>query len=404
MGRIAAYTCSISIALALGCGPSALEINPICVSTRVLELDPCGVTRSGVLLLQAPEGLVVRQLHADGTLNELATLEVGQTCERGTAFEHDPATGRMWLIVSGSFDDATPGRLMQFNSTGHVEWERELVHEGRYSRGGWVFHHDGALFVSMSLEPLVPFDPNDPDDWPEPPSLLIERLDLAGELAWARMDYFTPDSPDLHFASGGVLGMTSGGLALYATPPLIDYGPSYLSVISPDDGAVVWAGDEGYDDLRVATDDEDLFLTWTHPARLDYINVGDGPPLRELEPARSLLDIRSPTGELLGHSEIEWPGWIELSSALALLGDQVATIVGIDGVPGSPVGITLHAKDGTLACKGALELGDASIWHATSIEGREQVVVFIERRLGEGEDGYGEYESALLLLGPPPQQ
>jgi hypothetical protein len=167
---------------------------------------------------------------------------------------------------------------------------------------------------------------------------------------------------------------------------------------------VIWADKEGHEGLRVATDGEDSFLAWTHPARLDHVNIGEGPPLRELEPARSLLDIRSPTGELLGHSEIEWPRWTKLSSALALLGDQVATIVGIDEAPGGRVGITLHAKDGTLECKGTLDL-DASIWHdATSIEGREQVVVSIERRIGEGEDGYGEYERALLLLGPPPPQ
>lgn len=394
MGRIAAY--SSLACLALGCGPPAIEPLPICVSTRVLELEPCSITRSGALLFQTSEGLVVRQLDEDGTLSEFATLEVAETCEQGgTSFEHDPATGRMWLIDPLGYDEDTPARLWQFDSAGHVEWERELVHEGRYSRYGSVYHHDGALFVSASLEPLVPFDPNDPDDWPESNTMLVERLDLAGELVWARMDYL--DSGGTNFASGGAFSMTSGGLAMRATPPLIDYGPSFPLVISPDDGAVIWLG-EGHDPLRMITDGEHVFLAWTLRAKLDYINIGDGPPLRELAPAVSKLDIRSPTGELLGHGEVEWPGWVELSSALALLGDQIATIVGTEG---GPVGITLHAKDGTLECKSTLELGDAYVNSATSIEGREQIVVAIERRVGEGEDGYGEYEPALLLIGPP---
>jgi hypothetical protein len=408
VGRFVAYSCSVSIAWALGCGPPTIEVNPICVSTRVLELDPCWVTHSGALLLQTPEGLVVRQLHEDGTHDELATLEVGETCEWGTAFEHDPTTGRMWLIVPGPYGEDIPGRLVQLDSTGHVEWERELVHEGRASRRGWVYHHEGALFVSMSLAPLVPFDPADPDDWPEPNMLSFERIDLAGELVWARTDYFTPESPDLHFASGGAIGMTSGGLAVLATPPLIDDGPSFPSVISPDDGAVIWAGEEGHEHLHGSTDGQDLLLTWTRAARLDWMNPGDGStPLRELEPARSLLDVRSPTGEVLGHGEVEWPGWTELSSSSAPLGDQLATIVGTrDGGndDGGRTGITLHAKDGTLECKGTLELGDVSVGYATNIEGREQVVAFIERRVGEDENGYGVYEPALLLVGPPPEQ
>jgi hypothetical protein len=401
MGRFVARSCLVSISLVVGCGPPEIEVEPICVSTRVLELNPCWVTRSGALLLQTPEGLVVRQLHEDGTLSELATLEVDGTCEWGTPFEHDPATGRMWLIVPGAFNEPPPGRLLQFDSTGHVEWERELVHEGRNSRYGWVYHHDGALFVSLSLEPLVPFDPQDPDDWPESPTLLVEQLDLAGELVWARMDYYLePDAGEPYFyASGAVLGMTSGGLAMRATPPLFDSGPSFPLVISPDDGAVLWTG-EGHEHLGVATDGENLFASWTLGSRLDFENQGNGTPRTELEPARSLLDIRSPTGELLGHGEAEWPGWGDLSSSSALLGDQIATIVGPSS--GGPSGIALHAKDGTLECKGMLELGDAKLGYATSIEGREQVVAYIARGVGEeGEYGYAEYEPALLLLGLP---
>jgi hypothetical protein len=388
MGRSSAWLAGI--ALVLGC--SERQLDPVCVTTQVVEAYPCAITPSGLML----SGGQVIQLHEDGTTSDVATLELDLEVSRGCgSFAHDPSTGRMWLIDT-NWDSELPARLHQFDATGQLEWEMELIHEGRISKyGGEVYQHEGAVYVAARLDPPDPIDPNEP--FLERDKLLIERLDHAGEVVWARADYLVPDEVDIHFASGEDMHMTDDGLALIATPPLIDYGPSYPLVVDEQDGAVLWSGADGEQGLHSIAKDDRVTLAW--PTFASYELGPDGLRGKEIAPAGSVLSVHSPTGEPRASSEVAWPGWDELYTKPAFLGDRIVTLVSTyDG----PVGVTVHTRDGVLECKQILDdLGNASIEFVVGLDGREQVAVVAELVPEDPED-LESYEYVTVLLGPLP--
>ena len=380
------------------CSSRTIEPDVVCVQARVLlelEQEPCLITPSGLTVFATGAALTLRQLELDGTLTEVMTLPVDGWCH-DFAFEHDVASGRMWVLEGHDRDTETPAQLRQFDASGQVEWARELSQGDRPVARGSLLHHQDALYVAMTLDWVIPPDPTDYENYLAP-TLVIERRDPSGELVWTRGDYPTPDGSS-NFASAGLVNLNEAGLSMVATPPLIDYGPSYPFTIDGENGDVVWSGGEGrengHDGLWMVGDDQQLYLAWTLDPRIDPTKL---PERVEIESGRSYLEVMTPTGLERAFSEVHWSDWNDTNVRLATMGEQILSLV--DGVPG--LGVAVHDKTGELACKGTLELPegvqvDQFYGRPVEIEGRDQVVVGGRRRVGDPED-YA-YESMLLLI------
>ncbi|MFO7563531.1 MAG: hypothetical protein R6X02_12870 [Enhygromyxa sp.] len=376
------------------CGKQ-IEPEPICARARILPIYPVMITPTGRVLAPGAEGWAVSQLEVDGTLTPIATLVTEEAFRTFAWLEHDPLSGRMWLLDRGYGD--TPAWLYQFDAEGQLEWKVELSDYERPVQPGALHYHDGSIYVTLSMRGVWPRDPSDPNIIHD--SLLIERRDLSGEVVWARADYQPPNTS--HELSSAVLVDVSGSaLSMVATPPLIDYGPSYPLTIDIETGEVLWSGSDGHDPLRMAVEDTRLYLARVRPTQYDPERL---PEWVALAPASSSVSVHdSSTGAQANLSTTEWdrivwryPGdWGRQNMTFGWLGAQLVSLVVADGEHG----ITVHDKDGALLCAGTLDLDFATIGRGVGIEGRSQFVVEVSVARGGADDL--ENEHGLLLIEP----
>lgn len=364
------------------CGERTIDLDRECVRVQVLEVYPDRVTRSGRTFAELSDWSI-GQIEPDGSFTTVMQLDVDlDIVDYRGAIEHDPESGRMWLLA-WSYD--APPWLFQFDASGQIEWADELSELGGVVTYGSLLHHDGALVIAVRVEV----------EWPG--TLVVERRDLAGEVVWTRGELPTPDGGNV-FASAGLIGVADGALAMIATPPLIDYGPSYPLTLDFASGEPIWSGEDGHDPLALIVDDERLVLAWTSGPRFD---VDQLPEQRvEIERASSSLQVVTPAGDALTQADVEWPkGWRVYDDdrvALARMGDRLVSLVEGTGT----VGVTVHDRDGELECQGTLADVDRLDW-AIGLDGREQALAAVAVRTGELDD-HGEHqtESRVLLLEP----
>lgn len=381
--------CLLVIAL-LSCGDRTIELDRVCVHARLLPIAPDMITRSGrTLTVWGPWR--VGQIELDGSVTTVTSLEVDlePVLHRGQ-LEHDPVSGRMWLLA---WDGDETAWLYQFDAAGQVEWADELVDfAGPVTWGGSLLYHDASILFAVTIELEGEY---------QYPSLVIERRDLAGETLWTRGDIPT-DDVGTPFASAELIGVSGDALSMIATPPLIDYGPSFPLTLDVATGTTIWSGAEGHDPLRMIVDDEQLLLAWTQGPRFDPEQLPDSKV--EIERASSSLRRTTRSGEELTQDDAEWAkgwrsGWDDDNLALAWMGARAVTLV--EG--SEQFGVTVHAKEGTRECQGTLDVEIGRLrGKAIGIEGREQWLVGVDVGVGEA-DEYGyfdEYDHNVLLLEP----
>jgi hypothetical protein len=335
-----------------------------CVSVRVLEFSSDQITRSGRTFHDLSDW-TIGQIEPDGSYTTVMQLDVDlNVVDYHGTIEHDPESGRMWLLA-WSYEDL-PGWLFQFDATGQVEWADELNDVGGTVVRGSLLHHDDALVVAMRVQAMGP------------PSLIVERRDLAGEVVWTSGELPTPDDYGL-FATAQLVGVADGAIAMVATPPLIDYGPSYPLTLDFASGIPIWTSQgDGHDPLAMAVDDQRVYLAWTSGPRFDPDQL---PEKRvEIERATSSLKAVTPDGEALVQAELEWPkGWREFEDdeiALAWMGDRLISLVG----GSSAIGVTVYDQQGELECQGKIDLDIEYLGPAIGLAGREQTVVAVALR------------------------
>lgn len=382
--------CLLVLAL-VSCGDRVIDLDRVCVRARVLPINPDMVTRSG-RTLTVWGGWSVDQIEPDGSVTTVTSLEVDlEPVFYSGHLEHDPVSGRMWLLAWGWDDE--PAWLYQFDATGQVEWADELVDfEGPVTWGGSLLYHDESIVFAVTIQPPGEYQYR---------SLVIERRDLAGETVWTRGDIPTSDE-GIPFASAELIGVSGDALSMIATPPLTDYGPSFPLTLDVATGTTIWSGAEGHDPLRMIVDDERLVLAWTEGPGFDVEQLPDQKV--EIERASSSLRRTRPSGEDSTQDDVEWPkgwrtGWDDDNLALAWMGERAVTLV--EG--SEQFGVTVHANDGTLECQGTLDVEIDSItgW-AIGIEGREQWLVNVDIGVGEPDEYgyYDEHDRRVLLLEP----
>ncbi|HVI03631.1 MAG TPA: hypothetical protein VM869_33280 [Enhygromyxa sp.] len=370
----------------LSCGERTIDpLDRECVRARILPFSPDRITRSGRTLFELSDWSI-EQIEPDGSLTTVVQLDVDlDPASYYGAIEHDPVSGRMWLLAASRND--LPAWLFQFDAAGQVEWADELSDLGGEVNGGGLLHHEGALIVTIGTE-TPPWERE----------VIVERRDLSGAVVWSRGDLPTPDD-DSVFASANPIGVVDGVLALIATPPLIDYGPSFPLTLDFATGETIWSGADGHDPIRMAVDDERLYLAHTGGPRFDSERFPS--ELIELEPATSTLEAVSPSGEVIMQDQVEWPqGWRghdDDEIALVRLGDRLISLV-----QGSEaLGVTVHDRAGELECQGKLDLDIDRVGWGITLEGRAQGLAWVTVRTGEF-DEYGEPERvhAMLLIEP----
>lgn len=380
--RVTRAGCILAITL-VSCGDRTIEPERVCVRARLLPIAPDMITRSG-RTLYGWGGWSVDQIELDGTTTTVTSLAVELSpLYRGT-LEHDPVSGRMWLLA---WADGESSWLYQFDAAGQVEWADELIDfAGPAGFGGSLLHHDDAIVLALTIEPMG-----------EVPRLVVERRDLTGAVTWTRDEIPTKDEETL-FRSASLVGVSGDALGMIATPPLIDYGPSYPLTLDFATGETIWLGDEGHDPVGMIADDEHLVLAWTTGPRFDIEQVPE--KYVEIERASSSLRRITPQGQQLTQDDVEWPkgwrgGWDDDDLALAYMGDRVVTLV-----EGSErFGVTVHAADGTLECQGIVDVEfDVAIGPGIGVVGREQWLIQVGTAVED--DEYGAYERATLLLEP----
>jgi hypothetical protein len=363
------------------CGGRTIEPESICVRARILPIDPVMVTRTGRVLEPQFDGWTVSQLEADGTLTPITTVVTTEHVFFYRArLEHDPISGRMWVLEGYDSDTDQPAALYQFAADGQLEWMVELSDYERPVDASSLHYHDGSIYVALSMEGVWPSDPSDPNIIYD--SLLLERRDLTGAVLWSRGDYAPPNTSEL-FYSAALIDVSGNALAMVATPPLIDYGPSYPLTVDIETGDVLWSGSDGHDPLRMAVGDAQLYLGWVRP------------PIDE--PTSSSLSVHaSSTGVQANLSTVEWPAidwsssWGDQYIVLGWMGTQLVSVVSSEGEHG----VTIHDEDGTLLCQGALDLEFDAIGGGVGIAGRKQFVAGV--RVGQDDSE----ESGLLLIEP----
>jgi hypothetical protein len=357
----------------VGCGRE-----PQCVDVELLALDVTHVRASGRTL---GPGWAVGQLDASGVHTPLLELQIDASYDQHD-FDHSPLDDRMWLLGWDYVDNAA--MLYQFDASGAVEWSDPLD-EHTAVRDGSVLHHEGALLVALTVETANSF-----------PRLVVERRELDGTVVWTRSEILLPDEFDpMPFARGELIGVSGSAVVLSATPPLIDYGPSYPLTLDLETGDTIAIG-EGHTNLEVAHDEERLQLSWVQSARKSL------PDLEEVEPAQTNLRVTSPSGEALASSDTKWSkswfrgAWYADDVELAWTGEQLVSLTEGD----RKLGVTLHDVDGTRTCTSTLALDDIDVltgW-AIGLEGSDASVFGVGLGVGDPEDPYEEFESRVLLV------
>lgn len=378
------------MATVASCSDRTIEPDVRCVATRIVPLDVDQITRTGRVLQFRLSGWDIGQLETDGSLTPIATFELDEPVGYASAWlEHDPETDRMWLLVGADEDLGRPTRLHQLDADGQLAWTRELTAE-RPVLGGSVLYHEDNLYLALTIDDVQPADP---EDWESyiPYELVLERHDLEGNVLWTNSSL--ADEPS-GFAFAGLIRVIGSTLAMVATPPYIDYGPSYPATVDIETGAVLWAGaEDGHDPLRVLADGESLYLAWNE--------VID----RDIPLSGSTLSVRAPSdGSELARSDVEWrpgasPGFGGANIALGWMGERLVSVVETEQlVDAVRSGVTVHEKDGTLVCQATLDAEFDSFSRGYSIDGREQFFVIVSRRIGDPDDY--DYERVLLIIEP----
>ena len=372
------------------------------------------VTRTG-LVLSKGENWRVARLESDGTLTPLVELETETFPYSAWGWlEHDPVSGRLWLLTTEfdhGLDVAVPSRLYHYDASGALEWMTEL--EG-YVRPvvGTNLHFDaaeGALYLAMSLDAGPPEEPDYP--WGVPRTLVLERRDEAGAVVWARSDY---ENSDGELSSARLVGISDGALVMIATPPLIDWGPSYPLSVDPETGASLWTDGEGSEDIRIAVSDTRAYVSTVYSARFDI----ERPDPVQLEPARSALSVHvPPTGVELAREQLEWVPlqWRPHSGhgesiAFGRMGSRVVSV--LDTAHAS--GIAVYDSEGTALCQSELDASDIAglewapglqilrVGFGVGIEGGERFVTTATLGVYE-ENEESERHHGLLIVEPPPE-
>lgn len=376
--------CLLALAL-VSCGDRTIDLDRVCVRARILPIAADMITRSG-RTLNAWDGWSVHQIETDGSLTMVTSLAIDLEPPYLGYLEHDPVSGRMWLIA---WDHDQTTWLYQFDAAGQVEWADALDDFEHPTRGGAVLYHDDSIVLAVTVQP---------EGFAQSPRLVVERRNLAGDTLWTRAEIPTQDG-DTVFASGQPIGVSNDALSMIVTPPLIDYGPSFPLTLDITTGTTIWSGADGHDPLRMIADDELLFVAWNTGPFWDFEQL---PPYPEIDPLRTSLARITPSGEISTQAEIEWPKqWrreVEDDNlALAWMGDRVVTLV--QGT--EQFGVTVHNKDGTLECQGKLDVEIVSVRAPVGIKGRAQWLAEVDVPYGEPNE-YGEYdyERRILLLEP----
>lgn len=375
------------------CGGDTVDPTPVCAKTQLVPVDPMMVTATGRVLAPLADSWAIRQLDADGSLSAVATVPSSGSPLAGFGWlEHDPLSGRMWLVES--WWDETPSVLHQLDADGEIEWTVELVDYERGATANSLHYDDGALYLALSLDQLAP-DPDDPEDPGTPGTLVVERRDLDGAVVWTRSDY-TPPNTHEWFASARLVGVSDGALSMVATPPLIDYGSSYPLTLAVGTGEVLWSGAEGHDPLRMAVSDDRLYLGWGRGrVHDDYTK----PEPAVVEPSMSTLSVHAPSTGAEARSEIlDWPAidwgasgvWDGRRITLGWMGPQLLLLV--QGRKGEH-GLAIYDEAGVLVCQGVLDREIRELGRGVGIEGRAQFVVEVG---GPSDDD----PRALLLVEP----
>ncbi len=378
------------------CGGRTNEPESICARARILPIDPFMVTPSGRVLESRASGWAVSQLEADGTLTPVTTLETSEFAVFVRAWlEHDPSSGRMWVLEGSDWLSDKPTTLYQFDADGQLEWEIPLVDYERPVDAGSLHFHEDSLYVALTMERAAPADPSEPG---APKSLVIERRDLNGAMLWSRADYGPPQTSDV-LASAVLVDVAGSALSMVVTPPLIDYGPSYPLTVDIETGDVLWSGSDGHAPLRMAVSDAQLYLGWVTPRSYDPERW---PEKVVLAHTSSSLSVHAPsTGaqanlEAVDWSAIDWryPGVGRETYAMGWMGARLVSVV----VAAGEHGVTVHDADGTLLCQGALDIEFDAVHRGMGIDGRSQFVAGVSVGLGDADDA--EEEHGLLLIEP----
>lgn len=331
----------------------------------MLDVPARAITRSGRTLgVGGP--WQVGALAADGSHTPLVELDIDVVdVGRFVAFEHDPQSGRMW-VATWSFDADQPAWLFQLDARGQREWSEPLDTLGRIEHAS-LHHHEGALYVALRTRSDGAL-----------PNLRVERRDAAGLVQWA--NEALPDPFEGLMAMAELRGVADGALVLLATPPLIDSGPSYPLTLELDSGAPRWLDGAGTDSIALAPVDDALYVAWSYDAQLDVEAELHGERI-ELVPARSLLRASTASGTALATAApVEWPAGFgadvpALDIELAPLGEHLASLV----LGAGRLGLTLHSREGELACQGELDVPVLGLLGAAqAIEGREQVAIVVD--------------------------
>lgn len=369
--------------LTIGCGERTIERD--CASVQLIPHHGRVLSQSG-RTLDVVGGWKVGEIQPDGTHLDVVTLALDlDPSLQDVAFEHDPQTGRMWVMTWYEGPQPGPTWLVQFDATGQVEWSEDLGAVG-IVRDASLLYQQGSLFLAMRVDDF---------DYAysyEHPHLQVERRDGSGLVQWSRSDLLTPDG-DGNFAGAELHGVVGDALALLATPPLTDYGPSYPLTLDVETGETLWLASERHSSIALAADEERLHIAWSESARIDPERY---PPERvELEPARSVLRETSREGTILAEGAATWPEAFSRTTygphiQVAPLGEQIVSLV--EGMSG--IGITVHTREGERVCQDILPIPMLLGGVAQAIVGREQIIVPVV--------DYASLEDAYLLLTPPP--
>ncbi|NVB43325.1 hypothetical protein G6O69_36205 [Pseudenhygromyxa sp. WMMC2535] len=281
----------------------------------------------------------------------------------------------MWLLEGHDELSDAPASLARYDAEAQLEWRLELDSSGQAVDASSLLYHEGALYLALRTR----------DDSGQ---LILERRALSGATTWTRSDY-APPATSSALRSARLIGVSGSTLAMVATPPLTDYGPSYPLSVDIETGAVQWSGEDGHDPLTMTVGDAHVYLGWVRP------------PTVELADTTSSLSLHAPSsGAQISLGELSWPelDWNSSSQdprslVSGWMGAQLVTILASAGAHG----YAIHDVDGERQCQGSFALEFVALQAAVGIEGRSQLVAQVSVTLDDEGD---VAERGLLVIEP----